>query len=109
MSTFFVLPSQALLGQRFAEFLEGVFPGVPWQRNAWRELAESLGAELRRRSDGYVVYREELTDGKSLADSLMTEFGAEPGDEVVEVALGGRLAALMTKRWRIGDQRHQAA
>ena len=108
MSTFYVVPSKALLGQRFAEFLGGIFPGTHWQRDEWRDLAETLAAELQRQADVYVVYREELADGP-LDEALAADFGAEPGDDVVEVALGGRLAALTTRRWRIGGNKRQAA
>jgi hypothetical protein len=108
MSTFYVLPSQALLGQRYAEFLAGLFPGMHWERHAWRSLAEALGEEIRL-SDVYLVYREGMDDAAPLEESLVADFGAEPGDEVVEVALGGRLAVLTTRRWRIGETRRQAA
>ena len=109
MSMFYILPSQALLGQRFAEFLGDVFPGMQWQRHEWRSLADSLAAEMRRQSDIYLVYREELDDGTPLEEALTADFGAEPGDAVIEVALGGRLAVLTTRRWHIGDARRQAA
>ena len=109
MSTFYVLPSQALLGQRFAEFLEAAFPGVHWQRADWRHLAEALGAELLRQSDAYLVYREDLPEGTPLEEELAADFGAEAGDEIVEVSLGGRLAALTTRRSRIGDGDRTAA
>src|SRR6267154_161538 len=63
MSTFYILPSRSLLGQRFAEFLASVFPGLDWQRPEWRDLAETLGADVLRQSDVYVVYREDLPEG----------------------------------------------
>jgi hypothetical protein len=109
MSTFYVLPSRSLLGQRFAEFLETVFPGLDWQRPQWRDLAELLGANVPQHPDVYVVYREDLPDNALLDESLMRDFGAEAGDEVVEVALGGRLAILTARRWRLGQASRQAA
>jgi hypothetical protein len=109
MSTFFVLPSRPLLGQRFAEFLGSVFPGLPLHRADWPELAEMLDAEVLRRSGVYVVYREDVADGDTLDVALAREFGAEPGDEVVEVAPGGRLAVLTARRWRVGAIPRQAA
>jgi hypothetical protein len=109
MSTFYVLPSRSLLGQRFAEFLATVFPGLDWQRPQWRDLAEVLGANVPQQSDVYVVYREDLTDNVVLDEALVRDYGAERGDEVVEVALGGRLALLTTRRWRLGQASRQAA
>jgi hypothetical protein len=109
MSTFYVLPSRPLLGQRFAEFLAGVFPGHVCQRDQWRDLAETLATEFLQRGDGYVVYREEMPDGAPLDETLVRDFGATLGDEVVEVALGGRLAILTTRRRQIGDGPAEAA
>ena len=109
MSTFYVLPSRPLLGQRFAEFLENVFPGLQWPRDQWRDLAEVLGAETLRQPDTYVVYREDVPDGIALAEALVRDCGAAPGDEVVEVSLGGRLAILTARRWRLDDGPRQVA
>jgi hypothetical protein len=38
-----------------------------------------------------------VPDGGRLADALAAEFGAERGDEVVEVLLGGRLANVLNR------------
>src|SRR5947209_5286317 len=92
MSTFYVLPSRALLGQRVAEFLGSVFPGLDWPRTQWRDLAELLGDQALRHADVYVVYREDLPEGMPLDETLVQDCGAAAGDAVVEVALGGRLA-----------------
>ncbi len=109
MSTFYVLPSRSLLGQRFAEFLDTVFPGLDWQRPQWRDLAELLGANVPLQADVYVVFREDLTDNTVLDEALVRDFGAAAGDEVVEVALGGRLAVLTSRRRLLGQNARQAA
>jgi hypothetical protein len=109
MSTFYVLPSRPLLGQRFAEFLGCAFPGLDWPRAQWRDLAEMLDAEVLRRADVYVVYREDVPEGLPLDETLVHDFGAAAGDEVVEVSLGGRLAILTARRRRLGDAPSQVA
>jgi hypothetical protein len=109
MSTFYVLPSRPLLGQRFAEFLQAVFPGQQWPREVWRDLAEVLGHEMTHRADTYVVFREDVPDGVALDEAMVRDFGAAPGDEVVEVALGGRLAVLTARRWKLEDGPRQVA
>ena len=109
MSIFYVLPSRPLLGQRFAEFLESAFPGQQWSRDQWRDLAEVLGAEALRQSDAYVVYREDVAEGIALDEAMVRDFGAAPGDDVVEVSLGGRLAILTARRWRLGEGPRQVA
>ena len=109
MATFYLLPSRPLVGQRMAEFLTTVFPGLPWARGDWCELAETLGLTAMTQPDVYVVYREDLADGVPVEETLGLDFGAEPGDEVVEVMLGGRLSPLAVKRWRFGDEGRAAA
>jgi hypothetical protein len=109
MSTFFVLPSRPLLGQRFADFLQTVFPGLQWQRPEWWDLAEALGHTALRRRDAYVVYREDVPEGDRLEEALTRDFGAEPGDEVVEVVPGDRFVTLTARRWRMGSDPRQVA
>src|SRR5579859_3172197 len=86
MSIFYLLPSRPLLGQRFADFLQTVFPAQHWPREQWHDLAEVLGSEVTRRTDTYVVYREDVPDGMTLDEAMVREFGAVLGDEIVEVA-----------------------
>jgi hypothetical protein len=109
MSTFYILPSRSLLGQRFAEFLQNVFPGRIWSREEWRDLAELLGGDTFRHADTFVIYREDMPEGVALNETLRHDFGAGAGDEAVEIALGGRLGILTTRRWRIEDGPRQAA
>jgi hypothetical protein len=109
MSTFYVLPSRPLLGQRFAEFLENAFPGLAWPREQWRDLAELLGHEVLRRNDIFVVYREDVAEGAALDEALVRDFGATAGDEVVEVSPGGRLAILTARRWRVDGEPRRVA
>jgi hypothetical protein len=109
MATFYILPSRSLLGQRFAEFLASVFPGLDWQRPEWRDLAEQLGANVPLQTDVYVVYREDLADNADVDRSLLRDFGAEFGDTVVEVSLGGRLAILTARHRRVGQDSQRAA
>jgi hypothetical protein len=90
MSTFYVLPPRPLLGQQFAAFLQGCFPGLTWNR---AELAELLGAAAQRQADVYVVFREDLAEPGDVKQTLVEDFGAAAGDEVVEVGAGA------ARRW----------
>lgn len=109
MSIFYVLPSRPLLGQRFAEFLQTVFPGHQWPRDQWCDLAEMLGGQVQQRADVYVVFREDVPEGVALDEAMTRDFGAAPGDEVVEVAPGGRLAVLTARRWKLEDGTREVA
>jgi hypothetical protein len=97
MSRFYLLPSRPTVGEHFAGYLQASFPGLEWTRDAWAELAERVAAVAASQPDVFIVYREELPDGEDLATALTDGFGAEVGDEVVEVLAG------KPRRWRIGE------
>ena len=101
MSRFYLLPSRPELGERFAGYLKELFPGLDWPSSAWTNLAENLGAAAARTPDVFVVYREELPEGEDAATALTDSFGAEAGDEVIEV-LPGQRGELRTRRWKLG-------
>ena len=101
MSTFYLLPARLHLGQRFAELLTNLFPGTEWPQSDWRDLAEALGAAAMGQPDVYVIFAEELPAGECLEDALALSFGAEPGDEVIEVRPGRSLAEIAAQCWRM--------
>jgi hypothetical protein len=88
MSTFYVLPPRPLLAARFAHALKGLLPGLDWCKLSWTELADVLGAAASCHPEVYVVHQEDLPDGEEQGQALADGFGAEPGDEVVEVCSG---------------------
>ncbi len=85
MSIFYVLPPRSMVGDSFARFLQDFFPGLDWTAAERTELADRLVELLAERPDVYLVHREELPTGTALAWVLSEAYGAEPGDEVVEV------------------------
>lgn len=98
MATFYLLPSRLALGQRFGEFLAALFPALRWNRDAWPDLAESLGRAAETHPGVYIVFREDLADEHDPEESLVRDFGAEPGDDIIDV----HAASMGTRRWRIG-------
>jgi hypothetical protein len=98
MATFYLLPSRQALGQRFGDFLSAVFPGLSWKRGAWTDLAETLGSAAGSHAGVYVVFREDLADEHAPEESLARDFGAEPGDDIIEV----HTANLAVSRWKMG-------
>ncbi len=104
MSTFYLLPPRPYLGEHFASYLQGIFPGLYWDRTIWSNLAEGLAAAATCHAGVYVVYREELPDGEDPACALADGFGAEPGDEVIELRPAGRPGELAVRRWRLGGR-----
>jgi hypothetical protein len=101
MSTFYLLPPRPLLAARFADYLTGLFPGLDWARTNWAELTDVLDAAAGCHPDVYVVYREDLPVGEEPAQALANGFGAEPGDEVVEVGSGP--GGLPARRWYLPE------
>ncbi len=103
MSTFYLLPARAHLGQRFAELLSGLFPGTSWPHEDWHDLGEALGAAAVGQGEAFVVYAEDLPADEPLENALMFHFGAEPGDQVIEVRVGRSLAEIGVQRWRMKE------
>jgi hypothetical protein len=97
VSTFFLLPPRPVLGRHFAGYLDGFLPGLRWDAADRAALAEALGATAARQPDVFVIFREDLPEGVELRQALVGDFGAEAGDEVVDVAPSG------IERWRITD------
>ena len=109
MATFYVLPSRPVLGRRFADLLGSLFPGLAWTAADESDLAESLAASAQTRPGVYVVFREDVPAGVELEAALTQAFGAEPGDTVIEVAVGPRLSAVQARHGQIGDGVRPAA
>jgi len=101
MSIFYLLPPRSLLGDRLAAFLQPLFPGLDWDSRMRLNLADVVGTAAGAHPDVYVVYREELPPGEPMEQALAHGFGAESGDEVVEIRLGARSEELSARRWRI--------
>jgi hypothetical protein len=101
MSTFYLLPPRPLLADRFAAFLGGLFPGLDWGTSRRPGLTDALEAAVGERTDVFLVYREDLPEGQPLPQALADAFGAESGDEVVEVHAAGRPGEFATRSWRM--------
>jgi hypothetical protein len=101
MSLFYLLPPRPFLGDRIADFLHTYLPGLSWDSSTRTSLADLLGETVGEREGVYVIYRDELPHEESTPRALVDGFGAEPGDEVVEVRPGSRFGEVITRRWRV--------
>ena len=102
MAVFYVLPPRSLLAQHFVCYLREVFPGLEWEMPTRIQLTETLESVAKTsRSDVFIVYREEIADEESTVRSLQDGFGAEEGDEVVEILSGGTAGELVAHRWSV--------
>jgi hypothetical protein len=101
MATFYLLPPRAILEQSFSRFLHTWLPGLRGDPVSGAELAALLQDHLADRTDVFVIFREDLPDGVEAEDALRDGFGAEAGDEVVELhlAAGDRVTS---RSWRLG-------
>lgn len=103
MSIFYVLPSRPVFGRRLADFLKTWLPDIDCRGRAGADLAETLAAALVP-PDVFVVYREDLPEGEETGAALLAGFGAEPGDQVVEIVPGQGPAGVLARRWALaGD------
>jgi hypothetical protein len=101
--TFYLFPSRVEAGRAFANYLDGLFPGLDWQQADVTEMADRLAELAEVRHHVFVVYREDLTDGEDCAGQLEEVYGAEEGDLVVEVAPEAP-AGVVPLFWRIGEK-----
>ncbi len=101
MSTFYLLPPRPVLGERLAGFLRGILPGLDWDTDTRSMLAETVAAAAAGRENVFVVYREDLPEGEAPARALTDGFGAEPGDEVIEVRPGAAAGEMTARRWKV--------
>jgi hypothetical protein len=101
MSTFYLLPPRPHLARRFTAFLTTWFPGLDWQGLGGMDLIETLAERASRHPDVYVVHREDLPEGEEPARALADGFGAEAGDEVIELVSGPDGDPVTTRRWRL--------
>jgi hypothetical protein len=106
VSTFYLLPPRPILGDRVADFLMTILPGLNWDRAIRTNLAEAVAAAAEAHADVHVVFRDDLPEGERPALALRDGFGAEAGDEVVELRPDGTAGGLNASRWRID---HRAA
>jgi hypothetical protein len=101
MSRFYLLPPRPELGERFASFLRSLFPGLDWDAAMRLNLADALGHAAACHEDVIIVYRDDLPIGEPVGRALADGFGAEPGDEVIEIRPTGRGADLVSRRFAI--------
>jgi hypothetical protein len=101
VATFYLLPSPLFLGRALERQLEELFPGVHWDEESMKELAEHVAAAVARHPATYVIHRHELPDGEDMVQAVVDGFGAEAGDEVIEVRAGKRLGAWHIRRQQV--------
>jgi len=100
MSTFYLLPSRSSLEEYLVEALKPLLPCVVNQPSPLIEILEST---VLLHPDVFVVYREELPEVEDVDHALQDTFGAEPGDEVVEVRPGKTRRDWTNRRWRVAN------
>lgn len=98
MATFYVLPSRPVLGGRLASFLRDLLPDVDLTICQAADLIDDLISSTIESRDVFVVFSDELPDGIAVEDALAAGFGAEPGDEIVEIRLGSLGCAAPIRR-----------
>ncbi len=101
VSTFYVLPPRPVLAERLAHCMNALLPGLDWTRLSAADVTDWLASAASQQPDVYVVHREDLPAGESMRQALRDGFGAEAGDEVVEVRGGPREGELTARRYRL--------
>lgn len=89
MATFFVLPPRSQLDDTLTGLLGKLLPGLPLPVDTWEAVIDRLASIAGWPAGVYLVPRDDLAPGESVAESLTMHFGAEAGDRVVEVNANG--------------------
>lgn len=85
MARFYLLPPRTLLRERFAQWLLAVLPGFDRPGSLAGDLVELLEGAMARHEDVYLLFADELPGDGSLHRALAEDFGAEPGDEIIDL------------------------
>jgi len=100
VATFYLLPPRTFLADRLAFFLKSVLPGLDWIRVRPGDLTDVLGTAVAGEPDVFLVHREDLVDD-DVETALRAGFGAEAGDDVIEVRAGARPGEMTARRWKL--------
>jgi len=101
LATFYLLPPRPVVGDHLLDGVERLMPGLDLSVAARRRLTESLLDALELRADIFLVFREDLPAGVPAEEALRDGYGADIGDDIVEL----RLAAgerVVSRSWRLG-------
>jgi hypothetical protein len=104
MATFYVLPPRPLFEDSLNSFIKSWFPGLALSQNTVHEMAEAIQAHCCSGCDDtFLVFRDDLPDESDSSAALREHFGADFGDDVIELRLGARHGELVQRSWRVGD------
>jgi len=101
MSIFYILPPRTILGEVLAKLLRPMMPGLKISRETCIDLVEGLVADSPDADQTYLVHREDLPEGVDLNAVLRDGYGAEPGDQIVQVSVGTRVDEPRIDSWRL--------
>ena len=87
MAAFYVLPPRACLDDALGSLLARLLPGLSLPADTWDAVTERLPSSAGWPSDVFLIPRDDLPEGESVAEALAVGYGAEPGDRVIEVGL----------------------
>jgi hypothetical protein len=95
------MPPRPLLGDHLAAYLATWLPGLDWDADTRLNLSEALRAAATCLPDVYLVFRDELPEGIATSQALIDSFGAEEGDDVIEVRAVPQLFDPAARRWQV--------
>ncbi|MCS7270411.1 MAG: hypothetical protein NZ703_04940 [Gemmataceae bacterium] len=85
MAVFYVVPPRPCLEETLVQVVQRFLPGLPTPEGIWDMLVEQLMRTAQWPTDVYLVPRDELPEDLPVPIALRELYGAEPGDEVIEV------------------------
>jgi hypothetical protein len=101
MATFYVLPPRECLEQALSQFCGQVLPGMPVPVDLCEQFLTHWANGLSEMSESLCLHREDLPATGDMQTDLVEAFGAEVGDQVVEIAWSGGSAPAPVRTWTI--------
>jgi len=89
MAVFYVLPVRSVVLERWSQFWQTLFPGLPLPACDPEVLLESVEAMVQAQHETYVVFREDLPMDRDIVGALIDGYGASEADRVIEVHFAG--------------------
>lgn len=102
MAVFYVLPPRAMVAERAGLEWSRMFPGLD-VNEAVAAMLPYITDTLEERADVHVIFREDLVGEQDTMMELIDGFGAESGDQLVEVRWPEVTAVPSVRVWRIPE------
>ncbi|QVL34767.1 hypothetical protein KIH39_12910 [Telmatocola sphagniphila] len=92
MASFYVLPPRALLQRQLRSIVSAYLPGARINEEVLLELFHNQADDQH-----FILHREDLPEGMAPLEALELFFGAEAGDQILQISSSGNIESPRVK------------